>query len=109
MMSPQDTRWHTPVRTIRIDDALWTAAQETAERCEETVSDVVRAALRGYVVQHSAGDPRSEPMTWPCEDCGAQPGEPCRTRTGKSADTPHAARREAARDWRRGYGFEASA
>lgn len=104
-MSPQDTRRHTPLRTIRIDEPLWAAVQETAERRGETVSDVVRDALRGYVAQHVAGDPRSEPDRHPCGECGAQPGERCRTRTGRPTGTMHAERRRLARDWQESYGY----
>lgn len=39
----------TPHRTIRIDDALWTAAQAAAEAEGKTLSEVIRAALTRYV------------------------------------------------------------
>jgi predicted HicB family RNase H-like nuclease len=39
----------TPNRVVRVDDALWRAAQEKAAREGETVSEVIRRALRGYV------------------------------------------------------------
>lgn len=39
----------TPGRLVRVDEALWRAAQETARANSETVSNVVRRALRAYV------------------------------------------------------------
>lgn len=41
----------TPHRVIRIDDTLWRAAQAKARENGETVSDVVRRALREYTRQ----------------------------------------------------------
>lgn len=40
---------HTPPRSIRVEEALWQAAKETAERRGETVTDVITEALRRYV------------------------------------------------------------
>jgi antitoxin component of RelBE/YafQ-DinJ toxin-antitoxin module len=37
-----------PQRAIRIDDATWQAAQRHAQERGETVTDVVRRALRRY-------------------------------------------------------------
>lgn len=42
----------TPGRSLRIDDELWQAAQETARERGEDVSAVVRASLRRYVARH---------------------------------------------------------
>ena len=39
----------TPSRNVRIPDDLWSAAQTKAVELGETVSDVVRRALREYV------------------------------------------------------------
>lgn len=39
----------TPNRTMRIPDEEWEAAQKVAEDRGETVTDVVRRALRRYV------------------------------------------------------------
>lgn len=39
----------TTLRNIRIPDPLWSAARAAAEKRNETVSDVVRAALELYV------------------------------------------------------------
>lgn len=39
----------TPLRSIRVSDRLWKAAQERAAEREESVSDVIRAALEKYV------------------------------------------------------------
>lgn len=39
----------TPLRSIRVNDALWKAAQEKAAERGESVSDVIRAALERYV------------------------------------------------------------
>lgn len=41
----------TPLRSIRIDDDLWSAARAAADREGTTVSEVVRAALREYVAR----------------------------------------------------------
>jgi predicted transcriptional regulator len=45
---------HTPVRTIRVDPALWEAAQAVAALRGETVSSVIRAALVRYVKRHTS-------------------------------------------------------
>jgi predicted transcriptional regulator len=39
----------TPIRTVRIPDELWEAAQRKASDNDETVSDVIRRALERYV------------------------------------------------------------
>lgn len=39
----------TPRRTIRVEEALWLAAQDAAEAEGRTVSDVIRDALTRYV------------------------------------------------------------
>lgn len=44
---------NTPRRTIRVPDLEWDAAMETAEANGETVSDVIRAALRRYVARNA--------------------------------------------------------
>lgn len=38
-----------PLRSIRVPDALWKAAQDKAAERGENVSDVIRAALEKYV------------------------------------------------------------
>lgn len=38
----------TKVRTVRVDDELWEAAQEEAKRRRESVADVIRRALLAY-------------------------------------------------------------
>jgi hypothetical protein len=38
----------TPNRVVRVDDALWVATQERARENGETVSAVIRRALRAY-------------------------------------------------------------
>lgn len=43
----------TKVRTVRVDDALWEAAQEVAAERREAVADVIRRALLAYC--HDAG------------------------------------------------------
>jgi hypothetical protein len=37
-----------PARAVRVEDALWKAAQERAAERGETVSDVIRRALERY-------------------------------------------------------------
>lgn len=39
----------TPIRAVRVDDALWKAAKAVAERRGENLSDVIRQALVRYV------------------------------------------------------------
>ena len=39
----------TKVRTVRVDDELWQAAQEKAKRKRETVAAVLKRALVEYV------------------------------------------------------------
>lgn len=43
----------TPNRTIRISDEIWDAASELAERLDESVAEVVRESLVGYVELHN--------------------------------------------------------
>lgn len=43
----------TPLRSVRIADELWHAAQQKAEAEGRTVSDVVREALEKYVARKS--------------------------------------------------------
>lgn len=50
----------TPARAVRIEDGLWSAAQQAAADRGETVSDVIRRALQRYVSR--AG---SAPVTRP--------------------------------------------
>lgn len=40
---------NTPQRSIRIPDTEWLPAKATAVRCGDSLSDVVRKALRAYV------------------------------------------------------------
>ena len=39
----------TKVRTVRVDDELWEAAQAKAKRRREAVADVIRRALLAYI------------------------------------------------------------
>lgn len=39
----------TKVRTVRVDDPLWEAAQAKAAKRRESVADVIRRALLDYV------------------------------------------------------------
>jgi len=39
----------TPLRSIRVEEALWAAALEKAQAENRTLSDVVRKALERYV------------------------------------------------------------
>lgn len=38
----------TKIRTVRVDDELWEAAQERAKERRESVADVIRRALLAY-------------------------------------------------------------
>lgn len=40
-------------RTVRVPDPLWTNALVLAELRGETVSEVIRKALRAYVAEHA--------------------------------------------------------
>jgi metal-responsive CopG/Arc/MetJ family transcriptional regulator len=40
---------NTPLRSVRVPEDLWQAATVVANRNGETISDVVREALREYV------------------------------------------------------------
>jgi negative regulator of replication initiation len=41
----------TPLRSIRVEEALWTAAMSKAQERGETVSEVLRRALERYVAR----------------------------------------------------------
>jgi antitoxin component of RelBE/YafQ-DinJ toxin-antitoxin module len=45
----------TTLRNVRIDDTLWSAAQELAKQRGETVSAVIREKLQEYLHQHRTG------------------------------------------------------
>ena len=47
---PRDTN---PARAVRVEDDLWQAAQAKAAANGESVSDVIRRALRRYVARTS--------------------------------------------------------
>lgn len=40
-------------RTVRADDSVWIPAKDLAERLGETISDVVRESLVGYLELHT--------------------------------------------------------
>jgi hypothetical protein len=44
---------HTPHRTIRVPDEIWTAAQEEAKRRGETMTDAIVRFLIRYGKSHS--------------------------------------------------------
>lgn len=44
----------TKVRTVRVDDELWTKAQEKAKRRRESVAAVIKRALLAYVEEEKA-------------------------------------------------------
>lgn len=46
---PNQPRPDNPARQVRVEDELWRASHEAAAANGETVSDVIRAALRRYV------------------------------------------------------------
>lgn len=43
----------TPVHTVRVPNDEWQAARSIADRRGETLSDVIRTALRRYVQRHT--------------------------------------------------------
>lgn len=45
----REPQGNTPIRAIRISDDLWEAARQVATERGETLSEVVREALRRYV------------------------------------------------------------
>lgn len=56
VMTPRlgrDGSGNTPQRTIRVPGAEWDAAKETADANGETLSDVIRTALRRYVARNA--------------------------------------------------------
>ena len=38
-----------PLRSVRVSDAVWSAAQAKADERNENLSEVIRKALEGYV------------------------------------------------------------
>lgn len=51
MSAMPPTQQKRKIRTVRIEDQLWEAAQAKAEENGETVTDVIRRALKRYVKQ----------------------------------------------------------
>lgn len=49
----RDGSGDTPRRTIRVPDAEWDAAKAVADENGETLSDVIRLALRRYVARNA--------------------------------------------------------
>lgn len=47
--------WTKP-RAVRINDELWEAAQHVARQRGETLADVIRRSLQGYVTRHGSKD-----------------------------------------------------
>lgn len=41
------------VRTVRVPDAEWRAAREASQAQGESLSEVIRQALREYVMRHA--------------------------------------------------------
>lgn len=58
----------TPMHSLRVDDALWQAAKAAAAANGETLADVVRRALAGYVRRSKEKKPRGNgegpPEVW---------------------------------------------
>lgn len=50
---PDRTDNREPVRTFRVPDAEWRAAQGVAKARGESLSHVIREALRKYVMRHA--------------------------------------------------------
>lgn len=50
MTSAETTVTHTPPRSVRVPEELWSAARWLATARQETLSDVVNAALAAYVL-----------------------------------------------------------
>jgi Arc/MetJ-type ribon-helix-helix transcriptional regulator len=44
----------TPLRNIRVSDDLWTAALVQADARGESLSEVIRRALRDYITEETA-------------------------------------------------------
>ena len=55
-LMPNKPRPENPARPIRVEDDLWAAVKATAAGNEETVSEVVRRALRRYVARGVKGE-----------------------------------------------------
>ena len=67
---PQDRTRHTKVRSVRVPDDIWEAAKAEAEAREETVSDVIVAALEKYTRRrrHTLKEPRPAPPDTPTQE-----------------------------------------
>jgi predicted transcriptional regulator len=52
---PNQPRAGNPARAVRVEDELWNAAKAIAAERGESLSDVMRDALRRYVRRHSHG------------------------------------------------------
>ncbi len=63
----------TPLRNVRIADALWHPARDAAEANGETVTAVIERALRRYVADHEHAQRRAHTDDSPQETAGAQP------------------------------------
>lgn len=50
---PNQPRPDNPARAVRVPDGLWHAAQAKAIKRGETVSDVIRRALKRYIREKS--------------------------------------------------------
>ena len=60
---PRPKTGETPIRHVRVDDALWSQVGEIAREQERTVSAVVIDALKRYVAGHQPnGDETADTM-----------------------------------------------
>lgn len=59
-------------RTVRVEAALWGAAQERAALRGEDMSSVIRAALRSYLEEPVGRLEGSVPILRDCQRCGQQ-------------------------------------
>lgn len=50
----------TKVRTVRVDENLWTLAALVAKRRRETVSQVIKSALVAYTEKHATDAERDQ-------------------------------------------------
>lgn len=53
---PRPATGKTPVRNLRVPDAVWKPALEKAHREGRTLTDVITEFLRGYISEDEAGE-----------------------------------------------------
>lgn len=60
----------TTIRNFRADDALWRRAQDVAAKRDESLSDVLRAALMAYIAHQESGGSEGHATGYPEHNVG---------------------------------------